>query len=186
MAEQAIATTQDEAKIQLLRDTCAKDCTANEFALFMYLAKAYKLDPLRHQIWAVKYGNGPASIFTGRDGFLQIAHDSGQFDGMNSGVKTEGEDTIGWAEVYRKDMAHPFRVEVSMREYNTGKRIWAEKPRTMIQKVAESQALRRAFSVSGLYAPEEIDVTHIKYLGLLRDFLDSIEERMVQPDETKL
>jgi hypothetical protein len=42
-----------------------------------------------------------------------------------------------------------------LEEYAKDTEIWKKMPRTMIQKVAESQALRKAFSVSGLYAPEE-------------------------------
>lgn len=144
-------------QIQLIRDMCAKDCTDNEFLLLMQLAKTYQLDPFAKQIWAVKYGNNPAAIFCGRDGFLAIAHRSGKFDGMESGTRKDGDDLIGWCRVYRKDMSRPFEVEVYASEYSTGKNLWKDKPRTMIQKVAEAQCLRRAFSISGLYSPEEID-----------------------------
>ncbi len=144
-------------QIQLIRDMCARDCTDNEFLLLMQLAKTYQLDPFAKQIWAVKYGNNPAAIFCGRDGFLAIAHRSGKFDGMESGTRKDGDDLIGWCRVYRKDMSRPFEVEVSLSEYSTGKNLWLTKPKTMIVKVAESHALRRAFGISGLYAPEEID-----------------------------
>ena len=144
-------------QIQLIRDMCAKDCTDNEFLLLMQLAKTYQLDPFAKQIWAVKYGNNPAAIFCGRDGFLAIAHRSGKFDGMESGTRKDGDDLVGWCRVYRKDMSRPFEVEVSLSEYSTGKNLWQTKPKTMIVKVAESHALRRAFGISGLYAPEEID-----------------------------
>ena len=144
-------------QIQLLRDMCARDCTDNEFLLLMQLAKTYQLDPFAKQIWAVKYGNNPAAIFCGRDGFLAIAHRSGKFDGMESGTRKDGDDLVGWCRVYRKDMSRPFEVEVSLSEYSTGKNLWQTKPKTMIVKVAESHALRRAFGISGLYAPEEID-----------------------------
>lgn len=144
-------------QIQLIRDMCAQNCTDNEFLLLMQLAKTYQLDPFAKQIWAVKYGNNPAAIFCGRDGFLAIAHRSGKFDGMESGTRKDGDDLIGWCRVYRKDMSRPFEVEVSLSEYSTGKNLWQTKPKTMIVKVAESHALRRAFSISGLYAPEEID-----------------------------
>ena len=144
-------------QVQLIRDMCAKDCTDNEFLLLMQLAKTYQLDPFAKQIWAVKYGNNPAAIFCGRDGFLAIAHRSGKFDGMESGTRKDGDDLVGWCRVYRKDMSHPFEVEVYASEYSTGKNLWRDKPRTMIQKVAEAHALRRAFSISGLYSPEEID-----------------------------
>jgi phage recombination protein Bet len=144
-------------QIQLIRDMCARDCTDNEFLLLMQLAKTYQLDPFAKQIWAVKYGNNPAAIFCGRDGFLAIAHRSGKFDGMESGTRKDGDDLIGWCRVYRKDMSRPFEVEVSLSEYSTGKNLWQTKPKTMIIKVAESHALRRAFGISGLYSPEEID-----------------------------
>ena len=144
-------------QVQLIRDMCAKDCTENEFLLLMQLAKTYQLDPFAKQIWAVKYGNNPAAIFCGRDGFLAIAHRSGKFDGMESGTRKDGDDLVGWCRVYRKDMSRPFEVEVSLSEYSTGKNLWQTKPKTMIVKVAESHALRRAFGISGLYAPEEID-----------------------------
>ena len=144
-------------QVQLIRDMCARDCTDNEFLLLMQLAKTYQLDPFAKQIWAVKYGNNPAAIFCGRDGFLAIAHRSGKFDGMESGTRKDGDDLVGWCRVYRKDMSRPFEVEVSLSEYSTGKNLWQTKPKTMIVKVAESHALRRAFGISGLYSPEEID-----------------------------
>jgi len=154
------ATQFSNDQINLIKATVARGCTDTEFELLMYLSAQYGLDPIRRQIWAVKYGSAPASIFTGRDGFLEIAHRSGQFDGMESGVKTvrEGEkdELIGWCKVYRKDMSHAFYVEVYEREYTTGKNLWQTKPRIMIQKCAESSCLRRAFSVCGLYSPEEM------------------------------
>ena len=143
-------------QINLIKATVARGCTQTEFELLMYLSAQYGLDPIRRQIWAVKYGNSPASIFTGRDGFLEIAHRSGQFDGMESGIREESDNLIGWCRVYRKDMSHAFYVEVYEKEYTTGKNLWQTKPRIMIQKVAESSCLRRAFSVSGLYCPEEM------------------------------
>jgi len=143
-------------QVNLIKATVARGCTQTEFELLMYLSAQYGLDPIRRQIWAVKYGNSPASIFTGRDGFLEIAHRSGQFDGMESGIREESDNLIGWCRVYRKDMSHAFYVEVYEKEYTTGKNLWQTKPRIMIQKVAESSCLRRAFSVSGLYCPEEM------------------------------
>jgi len=152
---EVISYSADE--LQLIRDVCARDCTETEFKLLIQLAKTYRLDPFSRQIWAVKYGNNPAQIFCGRDGYLAIAHRSGQFDGMESGTRKDGDELVGWSKVYRRDMSHPFEVEVYASEYSTGKNLWRDKPRTMIQKVAEAQCLRRAFSISGLYSPEEID-----------------------------
>ena len=154
----AVPATYDREKLQLIRDMCAKGATDNEFLVMMELANRYQLDPFARQIWLVKYGDSPAQIFCGRDGYLAIAHRSGVFDGMDAGADKDAEGQLyGWCKVWRKDMSHPFEVRVYASEYSTGKNLWKDKPRTMIQKVAEAQCLRRAFSISGLYSPEEFD-----------------------------
>ena len=169
----------DPEKLKLIKSTIAKDCTDTELSLLLYQADRLNLDPLQKQIWAVKFADKPALIFVGRDGYLQFAHKSGQFDGMESGTRQEGTTTIGWAKVYRKDMSHPITVEVDMNEYNKKVGVWSEKPKTMIQKVAESQALRRAFAISGVYSPEEMDSG---YQGQTIDVTPT--ERHVPPADT--
>ncbi len=145
------------SQVELIRSIAAPKCTDDEFKLLLYQAKTYGLDPLVKQIWAVKYqASAPASIFVGRDGLLAIAHRSGMFDGMESGTKTVDNKLYGWAKVYRKDMRVPFSIEVSAKEYNKGQGTWSTHPETMIQKVAEAQALKRAFSISGIYTQEEM------------------------------
>lgn len=155
--EQApIAPIWTEEDKRLIKETVARGTTDSEFKLFLYTAAKYNLDPLVKQVWCVKYDKSPAAIFTGRDGFLSIAHRSGQFDGMQTeALREEGKLIGAKCTVWRKDMSHPFIVDVPLKEYNTGRSNWAKMPETMIKKVAESQCLRRAFDVSGIYAPEE-------------------------------
>jgi phage recombination protein Bet len=166
-----VAKTYSEDEMLLLRNVIAKGCSEPEFKLLMYMANTYGLDPLLKQIWAVKRTEGqPALIFAGRDGMLAIAHRSGHFDGMQSGVNYEKktidsgkatERTVdvpvsAWCEIWRNDMTHSFKTEVPFSEYNTGYSVWKTNPSAMILKVAEAVCLRKAFSVSGLYSPEEI------------------------------
>lgn len=174
----------DQPSMDLIRATYAKDATPQEFQLLLYMSRTYGLDILTKKIWCVKYGRNPAQIFAGRDGFLEIAHShsSRSFDGMNTTVeevqkpftvkvfkwegygdnakkvyfdKTFDTQFKARTEVWRKDMTRPFVVEVWEEEYSTGMDNWDKKRRTMISKVSESQCLRKAFSISGLYAPEE-------------------------------
>jgi len=149
----------DAEQLKLIKAKVAGNCTDTEFQLLMYMANQYGLDPLLKQIWAVKFGDSPAQIYAGRDGFLEIAHRSGQFNGMKSWCEYDEKNkpVKGKCIVYRKDMEHPFETEVLFSEYTTGKNLWASKPSIMIIKVAESVCLRKAFSVSGIYAPEEMD-----------------------------
>jgi phage recombination protein Bet len=148
--------------LQLVKDLTAKSCSDSEFKLLVHMANEYGLNPLKREIWAVKYSYNPAQIFVSRDGFLSIAHKSGQFNGMETTfdeVKLDDnkKDLTATCVVYRKDMDHPIKVTVYQSEYDSKMSVWKTKPRTMLQKVAESQALRRAFNVDGVYSPEEFD-----------------------------
>jgi len=173
-----VAEYNDE-QVKLIKDMYAKKATDNELKLLMYMSSKYSLDILTKQIWCVKFGEAAAQIYAGRDGFLEVGHRSGQFNGMETKtVKINEPISIGftgWVNgkkqtntfksdfqfvstctVFRKDMDHPIEVEVYEEEYSTGQNLWATKRRTMTAKVAESQCLRKAFSISGLYSPEEI------------------------------
>lgn len=160
--QQPISFTPEQ--VNLIKAKFAPNATQTEFELFMYMAKKYNLDPLIRQIWLVKFGDSPAQIYAGRDGYLEIAHRSGQFNGMKSWCEyTEDKNgkkipLSGHSIVWRKDMEHPFETTVLFSEYSTGKGLWAsdKKPSVMIIKVAESMGLRKAFSVSGIYSPEEM------------------------------
>ena len=155
-----IQTLNNPQKITVIKSLFAKGCTDDEFSVLLELAKRYKLDPFSKQIWALKYGNNPAMIFASRDGLLAIAHRSGMFDGIESAPNFDDRGALESATctVYRKDISHPFRKTVYLREYsNNSNPLWKSKPITMLCKVAEAQALRQAFSVSGLYDDAEIN-----------------------------
>lgn len=151
-------------KYQLVQAMCAKNCTENEFLLLVELANRYRLDPFLKQIWAVKYDpKQPAQIFCGRDGYLAIAHRSGVFDGIQSVGNYEDDKLVSaTATVWRKDCSHPFEVTVRAREYRKSTSVWSNHPDTMLCKVAECQCLRKAFSISGLYDPDEMPVKMTK------------------------
>jgi len=171
----AITSQWTKSDRDLIWRTVAPKTTAQEFKLFLYVAHKFNLDPLTREVWCVKYKDSePAQIFTGRDGFLRIAHEHKSFDGMETVVEKVNEPmeivtyvrgrekklSREWqfkasCTVWRKDMKHPFQVTIWEEEYNKLNEPWMNKPRTMLQKVAESQALRKAFSIHGLYAEEE-------------------------------
>ena len=149
-----------------------KNLSDVEIKHLYHLASGYGLDPNKNEIWAVKYGSVPATIFVGRDGLLGIAHKTGQLDGLETKVivlKKDGEPAetdiaypgtklVGAkCTVYRKDMSRNIAVSVKIDEYNSNKLNWRSMPETMIKKVAEAHALRRAFSIHGVYIPEEFD-----------------------------
>jgi len=153
----------DEEKKSIV-ETVAKNLTDAQRGVFFYTCQAMGLNPLLNEICAVVYHGkegSKMSIQVQRDGFLTIAHRSGKFAGLESGVTVNDQGKIinGWARVYHKDFNKPVYQEADFDEYDSPERnpIWKTKPKTMIKKVAESMALRKAFNVSGVYAPEEMD-----------------------------
>ena len=165
-----------------IRSMVAPGATDDEFRAFMYLCNAYSLDPLKKEIYFIKYG-GKSTIITSRDGYLKIANLHDQFDGLESDVVYQG-DTLtkrddgslhiaygqehlvfdksklsgAFCSVFRKDRTKATTVFVSIKEYYKREApIWQQYTNAMILKVAEAMALKRAFAISGLVTKEEIE-----------------------------
>lgn len=60
-----------------------------------------------------------------------------------------------WAMVHREGKESTF-FYAEMDEYNTGQNVWKDKPSSMILKVPETYALRKAYSISGVVGEEEV------------------------------
>ncbi|WP_230868249.1 phage recombination protein Bet [Iocasia frigidifontis] len=174
----------NQKELETIRRTVAKNATDDEFRMFMHLAQTYQLDPFNKEIWFIKYakkGQNPKdvepTIMTSRDGYLKIADRHPEYDGLSSdvvrkndvfkrtmdGVEHEyssdrGQIIGAYALVYRKDRKYPIYVFAPFNEYKGNAKIWNNYPSAMILKVAESMALKRAFTVSGLVSKEEMDV----------------------------
>lgn len=70
--------------LALIRRTVASDCNEDEFNLFVHMARALKLDPLRRQIYAFVFSKDKPekrrmSIIVGIDGFRSIADRTGNY-----------------------------------------------------------------------------------------------------------
>ncbi|MDA3056460.1 MULTISPECIES: phage recombination protein Bet [unclassified Campylobacter] len=152
----------------------------NDMIYCMRVAKTFGLNPILKQIYFVerktlvdKQWITKVEPVAGRDSFLTLAHRSGKFAGIESEAVikekpfyngTEWQirkELVAIAKVYRTDTERPFVVEVSYSEYAQKTRqgeitkFWREMPETMLKKVAESQCLRKAFNISGLYSIDE-------------------------------
>jgi len=163
--------------IGLIRRMFAKGANEDEFRVFLELAKRYNLDPFKRQIYLLKSSNSnePATIMTSHAGLIHIAHESGKWAGMKTLLLTKSgkevlvcdpEDIAGavcyiWRTDWKEPLVHAVSFDEYYRRMPQGKRnIWDEKPATMIKKVAEAGALRRAFDLGGLYTEDEMDVNY--------------------------
>lgn len=162
-----------------LKQVYAKTCDENEFQIFKHLTESYNLDPMSKEIWCIKSGNSPARIFVSRDGHLAIAHRSGHWGSIKTIFdwgeerqyveikdrytgKVTGRVLVPFSAttiIWRNDSNTPTEHTVFWDEYGSNQSLWLSKPKTMLQKVAECQCLRRAYDMHGFYSSEEFDIT---------------------------
>lgn len=180
-----------------------------EVAMFINLCRFTGLNPWLREAYCIKYGNEPATLVVGKDAYFKRAEANEAYDGMEAGIIVQdeengeisyrvgtlilsGEKLIGgYAEVFRKDRNHSFRIEVSFDEYSGKKKDgtlnsqWSKKPATMIRKVAIVQALREAFpqSMSGMYVAEEVGAEEPNYT--VGDIIEPQAQKTIEQTSTE-
>lgn len=113
----------------------------------LLICQRYGLDPLLKHMVLIS-----GKPYVTRDGYLHIAHESGQLDGIE--LLDEGDTELEWwakVAVWRKDMSKPFTYRGRYPKAGQQKAYGPE----MAVKTAEVMALRRAFDVTGVAAADE-------------------------------
>ncbi|ASS76866.1 hypothetical protein CIG75_19225 [Tumebacillus algifaecis] len=172
--------TSNEQKIQAIRDTVAKGATDAEFTMLMHLANTYKLDPFLKEIWFIKYNGKDPTILVSRDGLRNYAMRQEDFLGMLSFEVRQGDtfkfnpisgeiqheigDGTGlitkcYCIIKRKDK--PDHIEIiDFKEYydalSQKNPVWRSHPSAMGKKTVEVLGLKKCYTITGLYAPEEM------------------------------
>jgi phage recombination protein Bet len=175
--------TQDE--ITIVKNSIAKGATDEELKFCLTVARRYRLDPFKQQIWFIKrwdsnadngQGGTGARVWVAQVGIYGMAHIAGR-DHRDYGsislpeygpmieLEIEGNKVRGpeWARVkiFKKGIAEPSIGEAFFEEYcpkqykNT--LFWRTMPHRMIAKCAKAQGIREAYpDLGGLYIPEEM------------------------------
>lgn len=121
---------------------------------------------LKKDVYAIPFAGG-YSLVTSIDYARKIGARSGVV-GVDAPVyREENGRVISCAVTVHKkigDYVGDFTAEVYISEYSTGRNLWASKPRTMISKVAEGHALRKACpeELAQNYFEEEVQRETIK------------------------
>lgn len=165
-------------QVDLIKSQIAPKATDDELKLFIYQAKRTGLDPLARQIYAIhrksKDGQGNwierMTIQTSIDGFRVIAERSGDYGGQDEPFFGRDDEQQPFCKVtvyrFRNEQRYPAAVGVAYwKEYVQTDRdgkptgMWSKMPRTMLAKVAEALALRKAYpqDLSGIYTTEEMN-----------------------------
>jgi phage recombination protein Bet len=170
-------------QVELIKSQIAPKATNDELKLFLYQCQRTGLDPMARQIYAIhrkaKDAKGnyveKMTVQTSIDGFRVIAERSGDYAGQDEPIfedytSEDGKKKDKSCKVtvyrFRGDTRYPAAVGVAFwseyvqtdREGNPAG-LWAKMPRTMLAKVAEALALRKAYpqDLSGLYTTEEMN-----------------------------
>lgn len=191
--------------------------TDQEVNYFVHLCRGQGLNPFLKEIYLIKFGQQPATFVVSKEAFLKRAEANPQYDGSESGIIVLNKDgelierkggfflkdseqvVGGWAKVYRKDRKYPSDVQVTFEEYagrtkdgNLNSN-WANRPATMIKKVALVQALREAFpnDLNNLYTEEEqgdiqmpmVDTTPIEQpKPVQQNFQQPVQQQVIEQD----
>lgn len=157
-----ISFTDDQ--VALIKKQIAPKATDDELKLFLYQAKRTGLDPLTRQIYCIHRG-GKMGIQTSIDGFRVIAERSGDYGGQDEPefVEMDGKLTCCKIKVYKFRGEIRYQASVGVAYWDEyfpqdNNFMWKKMPHTMLSKVAEALALRKAYpqDLSGLYTNDEM------------------------------
>jgi phage recombination protein Bet len=133
-----------------------RDCSPAQFAAFLLVAKKYDLDPVTKQIYAFPSKGGGITPIVGIDGWLHLANSHPAFNGMEFEDHIEGGNLIAiTCRVYRKDRDKPMCCTEYMSECKRNTDPWNKSPGRMLRHRATIQAIRYAFSFSGIVDEDE-------------------------------
>jgi len=123
------------------------DPRSPETKALVLLCDRYRLDPLlgHASIIATK---GAFRPYITRDGMLEVAHRSGQLDGIVVDEMRRNTTNDGWTayvSVWRKDMAHPFKYGAQCKDTELAAKN-GNGPEMALAR-AERRSLKRAFAI---------------------------------------
>lgn len=191
---------EDKNKLGEIKQIFGPNLNDAEFKTLVGIGRATGLNPFLREVWSIKYGNAPASIFIGRDGYRTVArkhpdYKSHVVDAVYSNDKfsvkdqtpnheysllDRGELVGAYCVVFTRSSDRPFFVFVEAKEYrNTKNPVWREKPATMLKKVAEAQCLRMAF-------PDKFAGTYVDAEEWRTDKTDKSAEEVLTPKEKEV
>lgn len=136
-----------------------KQPTQSQVFALLIVAQKYGLDPFLKEIYAFPAKGGGIIPIVSVDGWYHLMNANPNYDGCTAELLLDEKgEVIGCkATVHRKDRAHPIEVTELVSECSTGSPPWKKSPGRMIRHRAICQAARIAFSLSGIYDPDEAE-----------------------------
>lgn len=132
---------------------------------FLQVCNEFKLNPFVKEIYAFPTKGGGIVPMVPIDGWANIVNRNEKMDGVQFKDEWEVDKTSGQRNlfsttctIYRKDRAHPIQITEYMQEcYQPDKDPWKKWPARMLRHKAFIQCARIAFSLAGIYDPDEAE-----------------------------
>lgn len=155
MTPTVVSRFEQDNVIQTIKDTVCRGATDAQLRMFLEVCKRTGLDPFLKEIW---YVAEKGIIMAARDGYLRVANENPNFDGIETRVERDNKNIPikSVCTVWRKDRSHPVICEAYYNEYVKQSPVWKQYPSAMISKVAEVLALKRSFAINGVVSEEEV------------------------------
>lgn len=135
-----------------------KDCSREQFAAFLLVAKEYGLNPITREIFAFPSRGGGIQPIVSIDGWLNIMNSHPQMDGLEFDDHFDGSKLVAvTARIWRKDRAKPTTVTEYMDECKRNTDTWKQWPARMLRHKAAIQCARYAFGFAGIMDPDEYE-----------------------------
>lgn len=130
-----------------------QDVTADQMTALLVVANQYELNPWTNEIYAFPGKGGSIIPIVGVDGWYTIINKHPQFDG----IEFEQDNESCTCRIYRKDRQRPTVVTEYLDECKRNTDPWNKYPKRMLRHKAAIQCARVAFSLSGIYEPDEAE-----------------------------
>lgn len=145
---------------QTLRATVVPgQCSREQFAAFLLVAKEYELNPLTKEIFAFPTRSGGIQPVVSVDGWCNLINSHPQLNGIefDDHLTDDGRLTAITARIWRKDRDKPITVTEYMTECERDTEPWKKWPRRMLRHKALIQGARYAFGFAGIVDPDEAE-----------------------------
>lgn len=199
----------DERIAAVSRTVAPKEAGPAEVAMFLAVANRYGLDPFLREIWLAK-DKGRLQVLTGRDSFLKIARKNPDYRGYRAEAIYEKDEFAveytddgpsimhkiqGWDRgrlvaafscVYVEGRP-PVLIIRRLDDYKhlLNKDNWKQNPEDMLLARVITASHRLAFSISGMYTPDEAGDIRVDTDDAAVDSVRASDGTRVQLEELK-
>lgn len=145
---------------ETLMQTAFKGCSKAEFVALVIVSNTYDLNPLLRQIYAFPKKGGGIQAIVGYDGWIKIANDHPQFDGIEFEHIEDSAGNLKAVEgiLYRKDRGHPTKKLVYLKEFKRNTEPWNNSPHHMLDVRCFCQTVRLGLGIPlGIEGEDNID-----------------------------